>query len=308
MNQFNPLNQYASGPLPLYRRRPFSCILLLLLLLFILWRIIGAFLDYADQRGLFSGPRLGVLRVEGFIADSRDARRWAESLQQDETIAGVLLRIDSPGGAVAPAQEIYEAVKRLAAVKPVVVSMGTAAASGGYYIAVAGQELFANPATLTGSIGVKLQLTNVQGLAEKIGVSSLTLATGPYKNAGSPFESLTEDQRAYREGLLRDMQEQFVAVIVENRKMPEEKVLSLANGKAYTGRQALEYGLIDALGDEEAAIARLAERCGIPRSSELVEAPAPEKPWWQGFLSLLGAQVEQELSRKAVAPEIQFYF
>lgn len=295
------------GKKPSFRgRHPRLFWLGVLVAVLLLWFLVAAFLDHADRTGMFSGPRFGVLRVEGPIADAEDFVAWAARLRDDSTIAGVLLRIDSPGGAVTPSQEMYSAVKRLAAKKPVVVSMGTAGASGGYYIAVAGQAIFANPSTLTGSIGVRLQLANVEGLMDRIGIRTESFATGALKAAGSPFHTMTEQERAYLEGLIHDMQEEFVSVVAENRKMPLEAVRSLADGRAFTGRQALEVGLIDALGDSEDALERLGELTGLPVSgTDLVEAPEPSKALWREFVDVM---LDLEEARSISAPAYKFYF
>lgn len=266
----------------------------------------NAFFEYADRTGLFSGPRLGVLRVEGPIASSQAAVDWADRLRDDDTIAGVLLRMDSPGGAVAPAQEIYTAVKRLAEKKPVVVSMGSAGASGGYYIAVAGHEIFANPSTITGSIGVRLDLVNAEGLAALLGIRPVSLTTGALKNAGSPFHTMTEEERAYLQQLIDDMQEQFVTVVAENREMDLETVRRLADGRAYTGNQALRLGLVDTLGDSGAALERLAALAGVPvRGTKLVEAPEPERPFWR---RLAGILLGLDDIRSTLLPGYTFYY
>ena len=288
------------------KRRPFLFVLLLVFLCLLALWLISAFLSYADRKGLFSGSRLGVLRVEGAIVDARKAVGWAARLRDDDSVAGVLLRIDSPGGGVAPSQEIYAAVKRLAAKKPVVVSMGTAGASGGYYIALAGHEIFANPSTITGSIGVRLQLVNVEGFMDRIGLRSESFTTGALKDTGSPFHTMSETEKAYLQGLIEDMQEEFVRVVAESRHMQAEDVRRLADGRAYTGRQALGKGLVDALGDEESALERLAALTHLPLGQTvLVEEPKPSRPLWR---ELLGIFFDIEDIRAATVPAYKFYY
>lgn len=269
---------------PFRKRRPrlYTALLLVLALVLVwaglaLWRAL-------DEKGLFSGPRLGVVAVEGFIGDAAQTVSWIEALRENPSVAGVLVRIDSSGGAVAPSQEMHAAVKRLAEAKPVVVSMGTVAASGGYYIAVAGKTLFANPSTLTGSIGVRLQVTDLRRLMERVGVASESLTTGKFKASGSPFKELTPEERAYLQGLLGDMQEQFVDAVALGRGLPREKVLSLADGRVFTGRQALEAGLVDVLGDRGAALAHLAGLCKIKGTPAIVAEPKKTPSWWKRLL------------------------
>lgn len=293
------------GRLSFRKRRPRLFIALAVLAVLLLLWLLSAFMRYADRAGLFSGPRLAVLRVEGPIADAEAVVEWAAMLRRDTTVAGVLLRIDSPGGAVAPSQEMYAAVKRLAAVKPVIVSMGTAAASGGYYIAVAGREIYANPSSLTGSIGVRMQLANVEGLMERIGVRSESFATGPLKNTGSPFQTLSPEERAYLDALIRDMLDEFVATVAEHRGLSPETVRMLADGRAYTGRQALEAGLVDHLGDAEDALNRLAALTGVNPEAPLLEAPKPSKPWWR---ELIGVLLDLEEKNGMTVPMYRFYY
>lgn len=274
---------------PFRKRRPKTFFFAMLLLGIAVVAAGEALFAAVSGSGLFTSPRLGLVRVEGFIGDAGKTVEWMESLRRDPSIAGVLVRIDSPGGAVAPSQELHMGVKRLAETKPVVISMGTVAASGGYYVAAAGHEIFANPSTVTGSIGVRLQLTNVQGLMQHIGITSENITTGKFKAAGSPFQELTAEERAYLQGVLNDMRDEFVAAVAAGRGLTREKVETLADGRIFTGRQALAAGLVDALGDLQAALLRLgviarekgARLADVP---EVVEGPPKKTPLWQKAL------------------------
>jgi protease-4 len=254
-----------------------------------------------NRSGVFAVPRLGLVRVEGFIGSAEKTVEWVEALRRDPSVAGVLVRIDSSGGGVSPSQELYMAVKRLAEAKPVVISMGTVAASGGYYIAVAGNEIFANPSTITGSIGVRLQVSNVQGLMQRIGVTSESLTTGKFKAAGSPFQALTGEERAYLQGILNDMQEEFVSAVAKGRKLSKETVAALADGRIFTGRQALGTKLIDNLGDQQAALLRLAAMAkdkGVRLADvpDVVEGPPKKTPFWK---KVLEAAVDMDTASSA---------
>lgn len=224
----------------------------------------------------FTQEKFGVINVEGFISDSRKVSDWAYALRKNDSIKGVVVRINSPGGGVAASQEMYYAIKRLAEVKPVVISMGTVAASGGYYIAAAGHKIVANPATLTGSIGVKMELPNFKGLMQKIGVSYLSLTSGKLKAAGSPFQTMTKEERDYLHAIIMDMYDQFIDVIVEGRHMKREQILPYADGRAMTGKQALEAGLVDVLGDRETAYMVLTKLCKLDAPLPLEEGPKKE--------------------------------
>jgi protease-4 len=300
MSQTSP---HAGQPFRKRRPKAFLALLLLLVLLLVwtglaLWRVL-------DEKGTFSGPRLGLVAVEGFIGDAGRAVSWIEKLRKDKSVAGVLVRIDSPGGAVAPSQEVHMAVKRLAEAKPVVVSMGSVAASGGYYVAVAGTAIFASPSTLTGSIGVRLQVTDVRSLMERIGVSSESLTTGKFKASGSPFKELTAEERAYLQGLLDDMRDQFVDAVASGRNLPEDAVRALADGRVLTGRQALEAKLVDRLGDREAAVAHLAGLCNIEGEPAILAEPEKSPPWWQ---RLLQAALDLSLEKSAESAGYRFVY
>jgi len=221
--------------------------------------------DEGDEGGgLFAAKsRLGVVRLEGFLGDAEPAVRFLKELREDPTIKGVVLRINSPGGAFGPSQEIYQAVARLAAVKPVVASMSTVAASGGYYAACPAHRIFANPGTLTGSIGVMAQYPNVRELLEKIGVSFESLASGDLKTAGSPFTELKEADRAYLEGIVTDLNAQFQHDVAAARKLAPEAVALIADGRAMTGQRALALGLVDELGGLEEAEDYLKAQVGL---------------------------------------------
>ncbi|MDR2051450.1 MAG: signal peptide peptidase SppA [Deltaproteobacteria bacterium] len=251
----------------------------------------SAIYKFVSGRAALATERLGVVRIEGMILESGDTVAWIDSLRSDGSVRGVLLRINSPGGAVVPAQEIHSAVKRLAAVKPVVVSMGLAAASGGYYVAVAAPYIMASPSTITGSIGVRMDLLNMQGLADLIGIKAQTLSSGPLKEAGSPYRPLRPDEREYLQAMIQDMYEVFVEYVANGREMDPAEVRLLADGRAYTGRQALALGLVDELGDYGAALDKLAAMSGlkkVPSQEELLVGPPSGRFW---LLDLLESSV-----------------
>ncbi|WP_235896504.1 signal peptide peptidase SppA [Oceanidesulfovibrio marinus] len=212
--------------------------------------------------GGMSGERYGLVRVEGEIGDSESVVDFLDTLREDSDVPGVLIRIDSPGGVVGPAQEIYAAVKKLAAVKPVVVSMGSLAASGGYYVACPAETIVANPGTLTGSIGVIMSLGSWQDLMGKIGYTYEAITSGEMKDAGSPYRELTPKERAYFQSLVDDLFSQFVEDVAEGRHMDEAKVRELADGRVYSGRQAKKLGLVDQLGGFEDAKDVLRKKTG----------------------------------------------
>jgi len=204
--------------------------------------------------------------------------RTSDLLEQaaaDPTVKAIVVRINSPGGSVVASDEIYRDL--LAFEKPVVVSMGDMAASGGYYIACGGDYVMAHPGTLTGSIGVISQFINAEELLDKVGVDAVVITSGPRKDIGSLFREMTEEEKKLWKDIINDIYEDFVAVVVKARDLPLEDVRDLADGSIYTGQQALEKGLVDAVGTQDDAIDKAAELGGIagePRVIDLKPVPS----------------------------------
>jgi len=221
-----------------------------------------------------SGPKIGVIEIQDVISNSKEALEDIKAFREDDEIKAILVRIDSPGGAVAPSQEIHDALIEAKKKKKVVVSMANVAASGGYYIAVAADKIIANAGSVTGSIGVISQFTMVKGLAEWAKVDVETIKSGAMKDAGSPFREMTDDERAYWQALIMDIYGQFVAAVASGRGMEEEKVRTLADGRVFTGKQALENGLVDMLGNFDFAVSQTSELAGLVGEAQLVY---PEK-------------------------------
>jgi protease IV len=216
-----------------------------------------------DFRGK-NGDRLELVSLEGEINGTRSistgaiaVRNRLLEIEDDQRTKGVLLAINSPGGTVAASQEVYAAVTKLREKKPVVVSMLDQATSGGYYIASAANKIYANPGTLTGSIGVILSSVNVKELFNRIGIESQTLKTGPYKDIFSPFRAASDQEKQLLQALLQNTYEEFIGDVAKGRKMNLEAVRKLADGRIYTGRQAKENGLVDEIGTYEDAVADL---------------------------------------------------
>ncbi|UFN51242.1 signal peptide peptidase SppA [Roseomonas sp. OT10] len=222
-------------------------------------------------------PSLGAspvarLTVRGTITDDRRVIEAVDEAARDAETRALVVAIDSPGGTLAGGEGLHAALTRFReAGKPVVAVMGGTAASAGYMIALPAERIFARDSTLTGSIGVLLQSFNVQELMSRIGVEAVTLASGPLKAQPSPFAPLSEEGRRVLEGVLQDMQSRFVALVAQGRKLPEERVRELADGRVYSGRQALGVGLIDAIGGEREARAFLAAQHGIAERTEARE-------------------------------------
>jgi len=242
-----------------------------------------------------SGDKVGVVHIEGMILDSTDVVSWIHSLEKDKSIKGVLLRVNSPGGAIAPSQEIYQAVTELNGVKPVVASYGSVAASGGYYASVPSRLIFANPGSITASIGVMAEFVTVTEAMEKLGIKPEVLTTGKYKAAGTPMRELSYEQREQMHGLMMDLHEQFVDDVAAARTMDRARVAAVADGRAVSGRQALALGLIDKLGSMSQAVAKLKELCGIEGEAVLVEGPVEDVPFIREILGAIQFDISSSL-------------
>lgn len=252
--------------------------------------------------GFKGGPKIGVLEVRGIILEAEPYLSSIKELMERGDVKAVLVRIDSPGGAVGACQEIYEQLRALRRIKPIMVSMGEVAASGGLYLSLAGEKVFANPGTITGSIGVMIQLPNFEKLMEKIGVSSEVIKSGAYKDTGSSFRRLSPEERAYLQEKVNSLHEQFVKAIVDARKIPEDRVRALANGKIYTGEEAVKLGLVDELGNFYQTLEALKRRAGLKEVS-LVYYPEKKgviKRFLEEHLPLKSVQVFEPSGLRAL--------
>ncbi|MBW2056016.1 MAG: signal peptide peptidase SppA [Deltaproteobacteria bacterium] len=247
------------------RRHP---VLLALLVVVVL---IGAFVAFVlafsrlgGRRPAFVlGDKIGIVEIKGVIARSGRIIDQLIAYREDGGVKAVVLRIDSPGGAVGPSQEIYREVIKTRRKKKVVASLGGVAASGGYYIASGADAIVANPGTLTGSIGVIMQFSNVEGLMKLVGLKTYTFKSGRYKDLGSPFREPTPEDQEVVMGVIRSVYDQFVEAVAKGRGMELEKVKKLADGRIFSGRQALEQGLVDYMGNLQDAIDVAAKMSGI---------------------------------------------
>ena len=217
--------------------------------------------------------RIALIRVEGVILDAQQTVGDLKKFGDSPSVKAIVLRIDSPGGGVVPSQEIHDAVKRVRNKnnKAVIASMGTVAASGGYYIAAATDRIIANPGTLTGSIGVIMELANLEGLLKKIGVENVVVKSGRYKDIGSPFRKMNVEDRRILQSVMDDVHTQFIEAVAEGRSLDVTDVQPLADGRIFTGRQAKDAKLVDELGDLDDAIRLAADLAGIEGEPKVVE-------------------------------------
>lgn len=218
------------------------------------------------------GGNVALVKIEGLLVTSENVVEELDDYAEDGTIKAIVLRIDSPGGGVVASQEIYNAVKNAKKEgKKIVVSMGSVAASGGYYIAAAADKIVANPGTMTGSIGVKMEFANVEKLLEKIGVKGMVVKSGEYKDIGSPFRDMTDQEQKLLQGVIDDVHSQFIEAVSEGRRLPVADVTAIADGRIFTGRQALSLKLVDQMGDLADSIRLAGTLAGIRGKPKVVE-------------------------------------
>lgn len=215
------------------------------------------------------GAKVAVVEIEGIIVDGGAAVRELREHTENPSIRAVVLRVNSPGGVVAPTQEIFSAIQRARkAGKPVVATLGAVAASGGYYVAAAADRIYANPGTLTGSIGVVMQMANIEGLLKKVGVEYVVVKAGSYKDVGSFARTMSPEERKMLQALLDDVYSQFVDAVAEGRGLERGEVLAFAEGRIYSGQQALALKMVDEMGGFEDAVeaaGKLANISGRPK-------------------------------------------
>jgi len=228
--------------------------------------------------------KVGVVEVKGVINDSEDVVEALKTFEKSPGVKAIVVRIESPGGGVAPSQEIYQAIREVRQSKPVIASMGGVAASGGYYIASACDTIVANPGTLTGSIGVIMELGNVEGLLQKLGVQPEVIKAGAYKDMGSLVRPMTDAERGLFQEMIDSVHTQFITAVAAGRGMNKDQVRALADGRIFSGEQAKTAGLVDQLGGFEDAIALAASKAGVEGKPNVTHARSSKEPWWWRLL------------------------
>ena len=262
-----------------------------------LWWSLGAFftLVFTFQLGVWTagdsseglGKKVGIINIVGPIVSAEPTVNELEKLRKRRDVAAIVIRIDSPGGLVAPTQEIYEKVKSVRIEKPIVASMATVAASGGYYIALGGDTIIANPGTIVGSIGVVINYPIMTELLEKVGVEFETVKSGELKDVGSYSRKATDADRVHLNEMVDDMYDQFVTAVTDNRPINREQVINLADGRVYTGLKSKELGLIDLIGTFEDAIkmaGSMGQISGMPKTIQVNKKRPPVLDWLSGSL------------------------
>lgn len=264
------------------------------------FNVTGASPDFAF------GSRIALVEVDGVIRDDAAFLRDIRRLRRDGSVRGWVVSINSPGGVVAPSQSLYNTLRRIRDEDdvPVVAVIGSVGASGGYYVALAADSILVLPGSITGSIGVIMEYPNVQGLMEKVGVEMEMVKSGAQKDIGSPFRDMDSEHREILAAMVEDVHSQFVETVAEARGMSVEDVLPLADGRIFSGRQALTAGLVDRLGNREEAIGLAGRMAGLGSDPRIVRPPRDsDVPW---LLDLLFGETTagaiQRLAQAAAAP------
>jgi protease IV len=235
-------------------------------------------------KDLTSKEELGILELKGVIVDSDETLKQIKTLKERKSVKAVVLRVDSPGGGISASQEIYEELKKLDKEKPVVASLSSVAASGGYYVALGARTIMANLGTLTGSIGVIMQLAYLEKLYEFIKITPITIKSGKFKDIGSSARIMTEEEKKLLQALSDNMHAQFKKAVSDSRRMLPESVNKIADGRVFSGQQALELGLVDSIGTFEDAIDQAAKLADMKDSPKLFYAKE-KKPKFIEFFS-----------------------
>lgn len=240
---------------------------------------------------------VGLVEVRGMILDSKEPVRQLRYFLKNDNVKAVVLRVDSPGGIVAPSQEISDEVRKFAEKKKIIVSMGSLAASGGYYISAPATMIYANPGTITASIGVILKLSNIETLMDKIGIKSHTLKTGKFKDSGSPVRQFSEEDRAMLQSVIDSTHEQFVKAVASGRKLPLDEVRRIADGRILSGEQAKTFKLVDRLGTLQDAVEEAGKQAGIEGEPELILPPKKKVDYMDLLTESVEGSIQGSLGR-----------
>jgi protease-4 len=233
---------------------------------------------------LVSRDKIGVIPIEGAILDPEPVLSQLVTFKKEDKIKAIILRINSPGGGVGPSQEIYREVRKTIKTKKVIVSMGSLAASGGYYVASAADKIVANPGTLTGSIGVLMEFIQLEDLLNKVGLGLVVLKSGEYKDIGSPHRKMSERDKALLKNLISEIQDQFVSAVAQGRNLDRKKVEDIADGRILSGAHAKELGLVDVLGNFQDAVDVAKGMTGIEGEVTLVYPKKARSRLWDFIL------------------------
>jgi len=277
-------------------------VLIFFLIIIAIIAVLSLIMTFSGKVSMSS--KVALVRITGVIIDSTETIRELRKYADDSAVKAVVLRVDSPGGAVAPSQEIYEEINNLKKDKKVIVSMGSVAASGGYYISAPADSIVANAGTLTGSIGVIMEIPSVSGLMEKIGVQNQIVKSGRHKDMASVFRSLGPEERQILQAVLDDVHDQFIEAVADSRGITISKVREIADGRIFTGRMAKDIGLVDELGNLQDAIKIAGKLAGIEGKPQVI---SKEKKF--SFIDMLKSQFQGSIvSNMFRGVQLQYIF
>ena len=259
--------------------------------------VLNVFSGIMDQKKVKAVEKVGIIEISGMILDAGKTTKQLKQFREDDNIKAVVLRIDSPGGAVGPSQEIYREAGRTVEVKPVIASMGAIAASGGYYVAAAADGIVANPGTITGSIGVLMKLTNFREMFEKIGIYSDVVKSGEHKDIGSPFRSISEKEEKLLQQFVDSVHRQFVSDVAAGRNLAKEEVGAFADGMIFSGEDAKNAGLVDRLGNFNDAVEWAGRKGGIEGKITTVYPPEEKFSFIRRILEITAGEIESMFYR-----------
>lgn len=287
------------------RRHPFLFFILIFSSIVAITIVLTSLMSMFDRekRAFSYGKKVGVIEIEGMMTDSRRTLEQVKAFRERDTIKAIVLRINSPGGAVGSAQEIYREIRKTVEEKTVVASLGSVAASGGYYVASAADGIIANPGTVTGSIGAIMGYTNFQELFEKIGLTPVIIKSGEYKDIASPVRELTDKERELLQQFTDNIHSQFIEDVAEGRGESQEAIRKIADGRIFSGETAKGYGLVDRLGNLEDAIEWAGRLGGIKGKVECVYPPEKKLPIMEYLMDMVTARIKSMVEdMSAVTP------
>ncbi len=263
------------------RRRILFGVLAIVLLLFVFFSALFLIGRLSLKSGpLQFGDKIAIVEVKGVITQSSDVIEYIHQYLADDGVKAIILRVDSPGGGVGPSQEIYGEILKAKRKKKIITSMGSVAASGGYYVACASDLIVANPGTITGSIGVIMQFSNFEELLKKIGIKGVVIKSGEHKDIGSPLREMTPEEKKIMQDTLDNVHQQFIQAVAKGRKLDPAKVVPIADGRIMTGEQAQQLGLVDKLGNLQDAIDEASKLVGIRGKPQIVY-PKKKRSLWE---------------------------
>lgn len=268
----------------------------------------GCFFPTVSKEKINRGPVIGVIEIKGIIDDSKTILKNLKKFATDNNVKGIVIRIDSPGGAVGPTQEIYGEILKTLKKKKVYVSVGNMAASGGYYIASAGEKIFANPGSIMGSIGVIMQTVNVEQLVKFMKVDIETIKSGKYKDIGSPFRELTMEEREMLLGVTKDIHNQFIEDVARARKVDIQKIKEVSDGRILTGLTAKQYGLIDEIGSIEDTVEALWKDLQLSGEPKTTYPKRPTTSFMKELLDSFSEDIEERLGINMGKRGVFFWF